>query len=417
MSETIATGKALRQTERYMYWSIHWGFPMLPAIGGFVLLSSTTPNAALAWWAVALTLAGCAGLVVTHTTMRRRALLGASRWDRLCLVERRTPWLVGWAVASVAAAALFWSALPPVASGTFAAFLPPAALAFTSALCAVPLLVLDHRRRLLPAALGGTALCLVGTLSAPTDAVHALGAVLPAAVWSVSVLSLAQMMLNLLATTKLLDQARLDGARLAVTEERLRFSRDVHDVVGRTLSAVALKAELAAAQASAGRPEASATMREVQGIATEALAEVRAVVRGYREADLAAEVAGARALLEAGGITVATVSDTADLPGPVRRTFAWVVREASTNILRHSDASRARLGITRDASGAVLTVTNDRSHAPGDTPGSGLTGLTERLAEIGGTLTADRNGDTFTLTAHIPSPELERLAEAERSQT
>ena len=73
MSETIATGKALRQTERYTYWSIHWGFPMLPAIGGFVLLSSTTPNAALAWWAVALTLAGCAGLVVTHTTMRRRA--------------------------------------------------------------------------------------------------------------------------------------------------------------------------------------------------------------------------------------------------------------------------------------------------------------------------------------------------------
>ena len=66
--------------------------------------------------------------------------------------------------------------------------------------------------------------------------------------------------------------------------------------------------------------------------------------------------------------------------------------------------------------GAVLTVTNDRSHAPGDTPGSGLTGLTERLAEIGGTLTADRDGDTFTLTAHIPSPELERLAEAERSQ-
>lgn len=227
------------------------------------------------------------------------------------------------------------------------------------------------------------------------------------------VVGFAQMFLNVLATTRELERARVDGARLAVTEERLRFSRDLHDVFGRTLSAVALKAELGARQAEAGRPEAAATMREVQAIATDALAEVRDVVRGYRAADLAAEVAGARALLESAGVRVSTTT-AATLPAPVSRAFGWVVREAATNVLRHSDATDAGIAVHRDGAAATLTVTNDRPR-PGrpDAAGSGLAGLAERLAEVGGSLHAEQRDGSFVLTATVDAATLARLEVAE----
>ena len=130
-------------------------------------------------------------------------------------------------------------------------------------------------------------------------------------------------------------------------------------------------------------------MREVQAIATGALGEVREVVRGYRESDLATELAGARSLLEASGAAVTTVHEGAEvMPAPVARAFAWVVREGTTNILRHADATRAGITLVSEPGLARLVLRNDRPHPGSDAVGSGLAGLAERLAEIGGTLAA-----------------------------
>ncbi|GHH09616.1 sensor histidine kinase [Streptomyces rubradiris] len=203
------------------------------------------------------------------------------------------------------------------------------------------------------------------------------------------------------------ERAREVQARLAVAEERLRFGRDLHDVLGRNLSVISLKSELAVQLARRGRPEAVEQMIEVQRIAQETQREVRAVVRGYREADLGAELAGAQGVLAAAGIDCEVRAETGGLPAEVRSALGWVVREAATNVLRHGDASMCRVGLTVCEGRAVLTVENDGAAAAGGGGGggSGLAGLRERLAAVGGTLEADHVGpgrDRFRLVADIP---------------
>ncbi|MEU3522807.1 histidine kinase [Streptomyces sp. NPDC038707] len=201
------------------------------------------------------------------------------------------------------------------------------------------------------------------------------------------------------------ERAREVEARLAVAEERLRFGRDLHDVLGRNLSVISLKSELAVQLARRGRPEAVEQMIEVQRIAQETQREVRAVVRGYREADLGAELAGAQGVLEAAGIDCEVRAETGGLPAEVRSALGWVVREAATNVLRHGDANRCQVGLTVSEGRAVLTVENDGAAAAGGSGGSGLAGLRERLAAVGGTLEAGRTGsggDRFRLVADIP---------------
>ncbi|TXS55861.1 sensor histidine kinase [Streptomyces sp. t39] len=206
-----------------------------------------------------------------------------------------------------------------------------------------------------------------------------------------------------------LDDARDVQARLAVAEERLRFGRDLHDVLGRNLAVIALKAELAAQLAGRGRPEAADQMTEVQRIAQESQREVREVVRGYREADLRAELEGARGVLAAAGIgcTVGRpAADIAALPPRVQSALGWVVREATTNILRHGDARHCAITVDATAEWVRLTVENDgaapdRPHR--GTPGSGLAGLRERLQAVGGTLEAGpAPQDRFRVTARVP---------------
>ncbi|MFF4712073.1 sensor histidine kinase [Streptomyces eurythermus] len=202
------------------------------------------------------------------------------------------------------------------------------------------------------------------------------------------------------------ERAREVETRLAVAEERLRFGRDLHDVLGRNLSVISLKSELAVQLARRGRPEAVEQMIEVQRIAQETQREVRAVVRGYREADLGAELAGAQGVLAAAGIDCEVRAETGGLPAEVRSALGWVVREAATNVLRHGDASRCRVGLTVREGRAVLTVENDGAVATGGGGGgSGLAGLRERLAAVGGTLEAGHAGpdrDRFRLVADIP---------------
>ncbi|NYV77100.1 histidine kinase, partial [Streptomyces sp. UH6] len=174
-----------------------------------------------------------------------------------------------------------------------------------------------------------------------------------------------------------LDEARENRARLAVAEERLRFGRDLHDVLGRNLAVIALKSELAVELARRGRPEAVDQMTEVERIAQESQREVRAVVRGYRRADLGVEIAGARSVLEAAGITCEVSVAAPELPAETQSALAWVVREATTNVLRHGNARRCVVTVGRKDGRVVLTVENDGARAVGGPGGSGLAGLRE----------------------------------------
>ncbi|MEV6649950.1 histidine kinase [Streptomyces sp. NPDC051219] len=207
-----------------------------------------------------------------------------------------------------------------------------------------------------------------------------------------------------------LDRARELQARLAVAEERLRFGRDLHDVMGRNLAVIALKSELAVQLARRDRPEAVEQMIEVQRIAQESQREVRDVVRGYREADLPAELEGASGVLTAAGIACAVESDCvpagSDLSAGTQSALGWVVREATTNVLRHGDARRCTISLTTADGPAVLVVENDGAPVTaGARPGSGLAGLRERLTALDGTLDAGPAGDgVFRLTATVPLP-------------
>ncbi len=400
------TAYGVRRTERYVYSSLHWGFPIL-SLAGLLLVTGKAP---LEWslpWMVLLTVAAWAGLVVLHTRLRDADLLPASRWD-VFRVGRLEPVRWVWIVTSLLSAVTAGFVVPPAAF-----ILTGLTSALVGGVLAMPMLGRPGTR---PVVVGLTGIALaqlvvwVGPQPGVEDGMPRLVIAWWSAFATAALVGYAVMFRNVLCSTRELERARVDTARLAVAEERLRFSRDLHDVFGRTLSAVALKAELAAAQASRGRPEAVATMHEVQAIATDALGEVREVVRGYRETDLTTELAGARSLLEASGATVTTVTDgEAGLPAPAARAFAWVVREGTTNILRHADATRVGITLSTHPESARLVLRNDRPHPDAEAAGSGLIGLAERLAEIGGSLTIDRGADYFTLTATVDAAALARL--------
>ncbi|MDD6791155.1 MAG: sensor histidine kinase, partial [Thermobifida fusca] len=200
--------------------------------------------------------------------------------------------------------------------------------------------------------------------------------------------------------------AREARARLAVSEERLRFARDMHDLLGHSLSGIAVKSELAARLARSDPERAAAEMAEVQRIAREALREVRAAVSGYRAVNLADELASVRSVLLAAGVSATVTGNPADIPAQSQSLIAWLVREGATNVLRHSSAQRCDITLSRQDRTWVVEVYNDGVRAGKATRfGNGLTGLSERVASAGGTLTASHtcNGG-FLLRAVLPVP-------------
>lgn len=245
---------------------------------------------------------------------------------------------------------------------------------------------------------------------------------LPLGLWSLIWLSVYATSAWILRVVRELDRARGTAARLAVAEERLRFSRDLHDVFGRVLATVAIKSELAAELATR-RPDAAAeTMAEVRQLAQDSLAEVRAVAAGYRHADLGHELRGARALLDSAGVACTVLGEESTLPDRARTAFGWVVREAVTNVIRHSTATECTISLSQDTGACRLEVINngvaarpDDDHPTGPGPisagrfgvsgpgGSGLAGLAERLAPLGGRLETSRDDDTFTLLVTLPN--------------
>lgn len=204
----------------------------------------------------------------------------------------------------------------------------------------------------------------------------------------------------LLRANQELVRARHELAALAVADERARVARDLHDVLGHSLTSLAVKASLARRLLGKGMIEqASSEVADIERQARDALVEVRATVSGYREASLAAEVAGARVALEAGQIEATVSGDLDAVPAHLREAFAFVVREAVTNVIRHS-ASRScliRIGPSYvevvDEGGPVLETATD---------GHGLTGLRQRLEAVGGRLLAGpAPGGGFRLRAEV----------------
>ncbi|ONI89410.1 hypothetical protein ALI22I_15400 [Saccharothrix sp. ALI-22-I] len=199
------------------------------------------------------------------------------------------------------------------------------------------------------------------------------------------------------------QQGREARARLAVIEERLRFARDVHDLLGHRLTVIALKAELASRLAVVDGERAGAEADEVRVLAAAALADMREAVHGYRTVELGEQASAIEQVLTSSGVRC-TVSVPSSLPA-VARELSWALREAGTNVLRHSRARWCTIEVVAGADEVRLTVANDGASgvAPGGGSGggSGLRGLAERLAGVGGTLRTGEEDGVFTLVATV----------------
>lgn len=186
-----------------------------------------------------------------------------------------------------------------------------------------------------------------------------------------------------------LQFTRQELARQAVLEERLRLARDLHDLLGHTLSLIALKSELAGRLVEKDPARAGEEIRAVEHEARQALHEVRQAVAGYRQQSLTSELAGAREILAAAGIECATANTAGSLPPDLDSVLAWVVREGVTNVIRHSRAQKCWIEISSNGRSITAEVINDgyrESTRPGDRTGSGLSGLAERIDKRGGVL-------------------------------
>src|SRR5215218_248267 len=204
-----------------------------------------------------------------------------------------------------------------------------------------------------------------------------------------------------------LGAAREELARLAVNEERLRFARDLHDLLGHSLSLIALKSELAGRLLPAAPEKAATEVRDIEGVARQALREVREAVAGYRRPSLDKELAGAKEILEAAGISCRIDNEAGVLPNAVDAVLAWAVREGTTNVIRHSRAGHCRIILARDGEEIYAEITDDGQgyqKESGEDSGSGLSGLTERVATFAGRVeTGSLPDGGFRLRVGLPT--------------
>ncbi|MFD3623473.1 MULTISPECIES: sensor histidine kinase [unclassified Streptomyces] len=252
---------------------------------------------------------------------------------------------------------------------------------------------------------------VAGVVSCVHDGWGALGILYATAVSTVVTATI----LRLAETVRELRAAREELAQRAVQEERLRFSRDLHDLLGHTMSVIVVKSEAARRLAPRDLDAALAQVTDIESVGRQALTEIREAVTGYRDGSLDTELDRARSALTAAGVTP-VVRRSGPPPGPRTEVLlSWVVREAVTNVVRHSAAGRCAITVTTTPERVRLTITDDGDGARGtDTDGTGLHGLTERLAAAGGTLRTGVGGDGeaegddasragFTLTAELPA--------------
>ncbi|MQY06547.1 sensor histidine kinase [Actinomadura macrotermitis] len=378
--EASERGTGLAGFHRYTWWAVQGTTVgvLLLFTGGPVLDGGAPP------WTRALTAVALAAEVAAAVALLHGRLSAGPR--------SRPP--TGWTAAAITAAAVLaaiplaehdhgrWAIAPAMTVAIIATYLPP-----------------RPRRRLI---FGAAALAMLpGAVTGGGDLAYAV--LFPAG----TVLFAAWMTLGPLWAWDVagrLDEARRLSAELAVKDERLRFAADLHDIQGHHLQVIALKSELAARLAAADPARAAAEMEEVRRLAADALRDTRAVVQGYRRTALDEEIANATRVLAAAGIDARTDLAPAALAGPARHLLGLVMREATTNVLRHSRARHATVDYRVADGVARLRVGNDGAHgSSADASGTGLRTLADRLHGAGGALTWTRDGDRFEVTATLPA--------------
>jgi two-component system sensor histidine kinase DesK len=347
-------------------------FLLVPAITG--LTQHVTPATVF----VTAGTVAFAGLVGWRVVLRDRPGLGGVPWAWLAVmvalaaavfaVGRGPGWLI---ILAVAAAAC----------GRFTASVRPAVFGAVSC--------------------SGAGLIATGLEARPTEAgTMTLAIIVPS---MAAFLAYASTKRN--ETLAELRQTRAELARVAVAGERLRIARDLHDLLGHSLSLITLKAELSRRMLDTDTTSAAREMAELEAVARQSLSDVREAVAGYRQPDLIAELGGARELLAAAGLScqISTPPDLS-LPAGVDTVLAWTVREGVTNVVRHARATCAGVTVTT-ADGQVTAEITDNGTGPlAGPPGSGLAGLSERVRQLGGNLMAGpAPAGGFRLQVTIPT--------------
>lgn len=205
-----------------------------------------------------------------------------------------------------------------------------------------------------------------------------------------------------------LHAAREEVARLAVSDERLRIARDLHDVLGHSLSVITLKAQVARRTMDSDPEGARAAIGDVEQVSRDSLRELREMVTGYREQSLVGELRGAAEVLAAAGIELEVKQTAEHIPRAADGALAYAVREGVSNVLRHSHARRCRITISEANDGVRFEMFDDGvgsrdGRAESNGSGHGLRGLRERMAKLGGTLDAGAvPGGGFRIAASLP---------------
>lgn len=204
---------------------------------------------------------------------------------------------------------------------------------------------------------------------------------------------------QIIANNIALAAARAEVARLAAENERSRIARDLHDLLGHSLTTITVKAGLARRLGERGDNERALTeIREVENLSRRTLADVRAAVSGHREVTLAGELATAREVLRSAGI-IAELPGSVDVVDPaLSETLGWVVREGVTNVVRHSRAMHCTITLSQRG----IEIVDDGHTGVNPAAGSGLAGLSERLAAVGGTIEAGGFLRGWRLRADVP---------------
>ena len=189
--------------------------------------------------------------------------------------------------------------------------------------------------------------------------------------------------------------AHQENARLAVDNERTRFARDLHDILGHSLTVITVKAELAQKLLDVDLERARAEIADLERLSRDALTDVRRAVEGYRDITLPGELVRARVALRAAEIDAEVPNSTDEVPSDLRELFAWTVREGVTNVIRHSGAAHCSVVL----SATTAEVRDDGCADPSaDGQGSGLSGLRERAAEVGATVVTRDLSPGFSLS-------------------
>jgi len=385
----------LTSFRRYTWWSLTGttAFFLVYVVGAW-LLDPDVPVVARIPGAVALTITVVASVVLLSRRLARVPVDSAGTWPG----RLPTAWLLAGGVSAAVLGGIvlavrnygLWSLAPATMVSIAATFLP-------------------NRQRLV--LIAGAAVA-AGALGGAVALASGAGLVYAVAFPAGMVAFVAWVTLGMLWAWDLaerLNEARRLSAELAVADERLRFAADLHDIQGHHLQVIALKSELAERLVERDPVRAAAEMKEVQRLAADALGETRAVVQGYRRTTLDDEIANATRVLASAGIDAQmnveppAVAGADDLPPAGRHLLGLVMREATTNVLRHSSAQRAdvRYGVTDGR--AHLQVRNDgAADPPGVTTGTGLRALAERLETAGGELTWTHGHGRFEVSAWLP---------------